>query len=420
MERRSREECCSHAAPPMQVLNSTRGGASFSARARPYEVGCVMQKTRECVRLGAVTPARPLGRLEKGKMRKTRKWAARTIHSAVSERHALPPLFPHARARSTPPPLHLPLSPTMTGDPTDPPSPGAGGAATAVSLEPGPKEADHSPPAPPPAPPAPDEDTSGADTANTTEAGEPERGAGEDQVRGAEKGPTGRAPPPRARGSLSTARAKNLPSRLSVRPAPPQDPAPPLLTGKVFIGGLPPTASTPGLRAYAAPWGPLADAVVMEGRGFGFVTFEEAADAVAFLAVSVEERERETGRVGGVRALTPHPPCACAWRALIAWGETARNVFLALARPIFCAPRFARGLRRPAGARAAPRRLPGSGRHALVILMRVIDRAHLPRAWRGRVFASSSFHARAPSLRARTTRGHTTPLTRSASSPPLS
>ena len=75
-----------------------------------------------------------------------------------------------------------------------------------------------------------------------------------------------------------------LSAPLPFQPADPPAQHPP--TGKVFIGGLPPTASTPGLRSYAAPWGALADAVVMEGRGFGFVTFEETGCAAAFLAVS--------------------------------------------------------------------------------------------------------------------------------------
>lgn len=53
--------------------------------------------------------------------------------------------------------------------------------------------------------------------------------------------------------------------------------------GKLFLGGLDSTTTKESLVAYCARWGTITDAVVMEGRGFGFVTFESPLSAQAFL-----------------------------------------------------------------------------------------------------------------------------------------
>jgi RNA recognition motif-containing protein len=44
--------------------------------------------------------------------------------------------------------------------------------------------------------------------------------------------------------------------------------------GKLFLGGLPQTVATPVIEEYFRQFGNVTDAVVMPGRGFGFVTFE--------------------------------------------------------------------------------------------------------------------------------------------------
>ena len=193
-----------------------------------------------------------------------------------------------------------------TTDAAPPPS-GEGGGGGGVGEAPGVKleETLNSPARAP----GPLEDTSGGDTANTTEAGEPGGVPDHDQVRGfggeeARVGPCstnslGRGATPFS--MLVLPSLSQQPDDADADPAPPHPP-----TGKIFIGGLPPTASTPGLRAYALPWGVLADAVVMEGRGFGFVTFEETACAAAFLAVSVEGLGGESGR-GGRDQASAHP-----------------------------------------------------------------------------------------------------------------
>lgn len=71
---------------------------------------------------------------------------------------------------------------------------------------------------------------------------------------------------------------------------------------KIFVGGLASTTAAPTLRAYAARFGVLADHVLMENRGFGFVTFVDPAAATRFLEV----------RVGACAASgsPPRPPVA--------------------------------------------------------------------------------------------------------------
>ncbi|CAD7698390.1 unnamed protein product [Ostreobium quekettii] len=53
--------------------------------------------------------------------------------------------------------------------------------------------------------------------------------------------------------------------------------------GKLFLGGLDSTTTKESLTMYCCRWGELIDAVVMEGRGFGFVTFEDPRNAQNFL-----------------------------------------------------------------------------------------------------------------------------------------
>ncbi|CAD7695061.1 unnamed protein product [Ostreobium quekettii] len=53
--------------------------------------------------------------------------------------------------------------------------------------------------------------------------------------------------------------------------------------GKLFLGGLDSTTTKESLTAYCSKWGEISDAVVMEGRGFGFVTFEDPKNSQNFL-----------------------------------------------------------------------------------------------------------------------------------------
>lgn len=49
--------------------------------------------------------------------------------------------------------------------------------------------------------------------------------------------------------------------------------------GKLFVGGLAWQTTEDSLRSYFKQFGPLAHLVIMEGRGFGFVTFQKPSDA---------------------------------------------------------------------------------------------------------------------------------------------
>lgn len=53
---------------------------------------------------------------------------------------------------------------------------------------------------------------------------------------------------------------------------------------KLFIGGLPGTATTAALHEYFGQFGILTDAVSMDGRGFGFVTYENDSVAMEVIA----------------------------------------------------------------------------------------------------------------------------------------
>ncbi|KAK9823203.1 hypothetical protein WJX72_001083 [[Myrmecia] bisecta] len=54
--------------------------------------------------------------------------------------------------------------------------------------------------------------------------------------------------------------------------------------GKLFLGGLDVNQTTKeSLLEYCSQWGEVADYVLMEGRGFGFVTFKDPASAQTFL-----------------------------------------------------------------------------------------------------------------------------------------
>lgn len=55
------------------------------------------------------------------------------------------------------------------------------------------------------------------------------------------------------------------------------------IPGKLFLGGLSNKTTESQLRDYCLQWGELSDIVLMEGRGFGFVTFKEPASAQQFL-----------------------------------------------------------------------------------------------------------------------------------------
>ncbi|CAD7702390.1 unnamed protein product [Ostreobium quekettii] len=53
--------------------------------------------------------------------------------------------------------------------------------------------------------------------------------------------------------------------------------------GKLFLGGLDNQTTKENLVEYCEQWGAVSDSVVMENRGFGFVTFEDPACAQKFL-----------------------------------------------------------------------------------------------------------------------------------------
>jgi len=56
------------------------------------------------------------------------------------------------------------------------------------------------------------------------------------------------------------------------------------VAGKLFIGGVDSAVITREmLRAYAEGWGPVADAIVMPGKKYGFVTFADPETAMTFL-----------------------------------------------------------------------------------------------------------------------------------------
>jgi RNA recognition motif-containing protein len=57
-----------------------------------------------------------------------------------------------------------------------------------------------------------------------------------------------------------------------------------LTEGKCFLGGLDTGTTKQSLEDYCAPWGEVVDSVVMEGRGFGFVTFADGSAANSFIA----------------------------------------------------------------------------------------------------------------------------------------
>jgi hypothetical protein len=55
--------------------------------------------------------------------------------------------------------------------------------------------------------------------------------------------------------------------------------------GKIFLGGLDNATTKENLLAYCSEWGEVTDHVLMEGRGFGFVTYADPANAAQFLEV---------------------------------------------------------------------------------------------------------------------------------------
>lgn len=57
-----------------------------------------------------------------------------------------------------------------------------------------------------------------------------------------------------------------------------------LTEGKCFLGGLDTGTTKQSLQDYCSPWGEVVDSVVMEGRGFGFVTFADGNAASSFIA----------------------------------------------------------------------------------------------------------------------------------------
>ncbi|MEW5303456.1 MAG: hypothetical protein WDW36_006144 [Sanguina aurantia] len=74
--------------------------------------------------------------------------------------------------------------------------------------------------------------------------------------------------------------------------------------GKIFMGGLDNNSTKDSLIMYCQQWGEICDAVVMEGRGFGFATFTDGANAATFL----ETREHTIdGKRVEAKAAVPKP-----------------------------------------------------------------------------------------------------------------
>lgn len=72
--------------------------------------------------------------------------------------------------------------------------------------------------------------------------------------------------------------------------------------GKLFIGGIEPNTTKATLESYCSQWGELSDAVVIENKGYGFVTFTDPKSAMAFL----EQREHMLdGKKVDVKAAVP-------------------------------------------------------------------------------------------------------------------
>lgn len=55
------------------------------------------------------------------------------------------------------------------------------------------------------------------------------------------------------------------------------------MSAKLFLGGLPQDSNTQAVQEYFAQFGQVIDAVCMEGRGFGFVTYASPEEAMAVL-----------------------------------------------------------------------------------------------------------------------------------------
>eukprot|EP00238_Polyblepharides_amylifera_P008014 CAMPEP_0196578912 /NCGR_PEP_ID=MMETSP1081-20130531/12578_1 /TAXON_ID=36882 /ORGANISM="Pyramimonas amylifera, Strain CCMP720" /LENGTH=292 /DNA_ID=CAMNT_0041898301 /DNA_START=82 /DNA_END=957 /DNA_ORIENTATION=- len=75
--------------------------------------------------------------------------------------------------------------------------------------------------------------------------------------------------------------------------------------GKLFLGGLSSHTTKETLEDHCSPWGDIKDAVVMEGRGFGFVTFTSEDSADRFLAQ--KGGHTINGRVIDVKKAVPKP-----------------------------------------------------------------------------------------------------------------
>jgi len=82
--------------------------------------------------------------------------------------------------------------------------------------------------------------------------------------------------------------------------------------GKLFLGGLDSQTTQESITEYCSKWGSVVDVVVMENRGFGFVTFKDAASAQRFLethhheidAKQIEAKAALPKRLGGSAQLT--------------------------------------------------------------------------------------------------------------------
>lgn len=86
----------------------------------------------------------------------------------------------------------------------------------------------------------------------------------------------------------------------------------PFQEGKLFLGGLDSATTQETILEYCSRWGKVLEVVVMENRGFGFVTFEEPASAQRFLeahhheidAKQIEAKAAVPRRFGGCSQLT--------------------------------------------------------------------------------------------------------------------
>eukprot|EP00199_Chlamydomonas_sp_CCMP681_P002946 CAMPEP_0119105606 /NCGR_PEP_ID=MMETSP1180-20130426/3520_1 /TAXON_ID=3052 ORGANISM="Chlamydomonas cf sp, Strain CCMP681" /NCGR_SAMPLE_ID=MMETSP1180 /ASSEMBLY_ACC=CAM_ASM_000741 /LENGTH=305 /DNA_ID=CAMNT_0007090699 /DNA_START=29 /DNA_END=942 /DNA_ORIENTATION=- len=76
------------------------------------------------------------------------------------------------------------------------------------------------------------------------------------------------------------------------------------VNGKLFLGGLDLQSTKETVSTYCSKWGEISDIVVMEGRGFGFVTYAVPENAGTFLS---QKEHTIDGRKVEAKAAVPRP-----------------------------------------------------------------------------------------------------------------